>query len=238
MHSFRESLSQVARRHKTITVYATQPHEDLIDQFAERNATIVHRPLPEGYEVEFVVVSENEQFLGTMNLDTLGAMTTPPINPPWNPPQPALKRLFELLDDTVFASFDRRQMLAAAREIEERAWRINRGTLFTGFQRLSAMQAQLGVYRRLATETDLDVHVFGHADWRPPPISGATVHAETTAEIADFWFLLFDGGGDDLLKCALVAEERSRGAFYGFWTYDSTLVDELVEYVRETYVGR
>lgn len=37
--------------------------------------------------------------------------------------------------------------------------------------------------------------------------------------------------GDDRQKCALVAEQRGPGEFYGTWTYDPSLVDSAFEAV-------
>jgi len=54
-------------------------------------------------------------------------------------------------------------------------------------------------------------------------------------EIGRFWFQLFDGGGDDQSKCGLLVEERELGRFYGFWTYEREIVDEIIEYLRATY---
>lgn len=235
MYSFRDAIERVSRRHKTITVYAPEVQPDLVDQFGIRNATVVHRPLPPGHEQGFVVITERGEYLGSMSLDAFDALTAPPITPPWDR-DISLGRLYDLLDNTLFASFDRRQMLAATREIEDRAWRTGRGTLYAGFQRPEALAAQAGVYSRLATHTTLDIHVFLQADWSPPSIPGVTIHTIPAGEVGRFWFVLFDGGGTDDLKCGLVAEERSRGVYYGFWTYEPDLVDDLFAYVRETYV--
>lgn len=235
MRSFREALDQVGERHKVITVYATSPRPELAAQFETRNATVVYRRLPPGHEEGFVVITESGEYLGAMAIDTLDALTTPPIAPPWDR-EAGLGRLYDLLEDTLFASFDRRQMLATAREIEDRAWRTDRGTLYAGFQRPAAIEKQQVVYERLATDTRLDVHVFVHADWLPTSIPGATVHPTSAGEIGEFWFVLYDGGGDDDRKCGLVAEQRSRDTYYGFWSYEPDLVDELLVYVRETYV--
>ena len=60
--------------------------------------------------------------------------------------------------------------------------------------------------------------------------AGATGH-----ELGRFWFVAFDGGESELRTCALLAEEREPGAFYGFWTYDPALVGRLVDYLRRTY---
>ena len=235
MDAFRDAIDRVSRRHKTITVHAPTVHPELVDQFGTRNATVVHRPLPPGEERGFVVVTERGEFLGSMSLDALDALTRPPIAPPWDR-DIGLGRLYDLLESTLFASFDRRQMLATAREIEDRAWRTGRGTLYAGFQRPAALAGQTGVYHQLAIGSSLDVHLFVQTDWSPPEVPGATIHARSADEIGRYWFVLFDGGGDDDLKCGLVAEERSRGVYYGFWTYEPDLVDELLAYVRETYV--
>jgi DICT domain-containing protein len=45
----------------------------------------------------------------------------------------------------------------------------------------------------------------------------------------------FDGGDTEMESCALLAEERRDGEFYGFWTYDPSMVDELVAYLETTY---
>ncbi|WP_254663503.1 hypothetical protein [Haladaptatus sp. W1] len=57
-----------------------------------------------------------------------------------------------------------------------------RGTLHVGFQSLSAFRAQTDVYRRLARETTLDVHIYGRADWQPPRIRNTTYRAERRAK--------------------------------------------------------
>ena len=62
-----------------------------------------------------------------------------------------------------------------------------------------------------------------------------TIHVERSDEIRESWFVVYDGGGVDVNKCALVAEEREPRSFYGFWTYDPETVDWLLEYLSETY---
>ena len=48
--------------------------------------------------------------------------------------------MYEVLEETLFTSFDRRQLLGTAREIEDRAWRVGVGTLRVGFQRPGAFE--------------------------------------------------------------------------------------------------
>ena len=135
----------------------------------------------------------------------------------------------------------------------EDAYRLGRGTLRTGFQSLSALKAQREVYAALGTEDLLDVHVYGERDWSPdvPGVHAVSVGdaGDATDETSDpgrtgeigeigaFWFVVFDGGGDDQQACALVAEEDDPDveAFHGFWTYDAELVGDIDAYLEETY---
>ena len=57
-------------------------------------------------------------------------------------------------------------------------------------------------------------------------------HGHEDAEVKESWFVVFDGDGDDTHKAALVSEERDPGEFYGFWTYEPDLVNEVVAYFR------
>ncbi|WP_435318009.1 DICT sensory domain-containing protein [Haloarchaeobius sp. TZWSO28] len=133
------------------------------------------------------------------------------------------------LKETTFTSYDRDDMMAVTREIEDRAFRAGSGTLSAGFQQLSNFDDQTDVYRRLAT-TDLDLHVFGRPDGHTA-VDGVTVHGLDTEEIRRTWFVVFDGGGRPELKSALLAVERGAGAFYGTWSYDPAVVDEVTEHL-------
>jgi DICT domain-containing protein len=243
-----ESVIEAAERRQTSLVHYAPEPGDLADQFAARNVEIRHRRLPPGGPDPFVVVRRDGAFRGAVTVDDLRQFLWPPIRrpPDLETLSPAYRALFELLDDTVFASLRRRQLLATSREIEDRAWRTRRGTLHAGFQSASAFRAQRSVYRQLVAMGDLDVHVYvatdAPRDELDPDLDldadGATIHAE--AGIDRFWFLVFDGGGDDEQKCALVAEQRGADGggdedededaetYYGVWTYDPVLVDRAL----------
>ncbi|MFC4246609.1 DICT sensory domain-containing protein [Natribaculum luteum] len=233
--NFDRLLSTVERRRKTIVVYSSDD-DDVADGFEVRNASVEHRRLPDG-AAGFAVVRGRDGFAGAIGLGELEEFVEPPIYSPWDEAflTAEYRTLFELLDDSLFASLDRRQLLAATREIENRAWRVGRGTLRVGFQRLSILETQIDFYARLGAETALDVHVYGRDDWDPLEIPNTTVHAEPGDEIGSFWFLAFDGGDDETQACALLAKERAPGKFSGFWTYDPQIVDEMMTYVRNTY---
>lgn len=228
-------LAEAARRRRTLVVYAPDPTagDEVLDQFATRNVGVEHESIPAGGPGGFLVVRDDEGFVGSVGLDALTGPAAPPVAPTDGDlgPPPACRQALALLDDTLFTAFDRRQLLATTREIEDRALRVGTGTLRVGFQRLSAMRPQLRLYERLAAETELEIGIHGRRDWAPPALDGVTYHTGPVTEVGRFWFLAFDGGDDPDMACALVAEERSPGAFTGCWTYDPGLAEGLLAHL-------
>jgi DICT domain-containing protein len=137
------------------------------------------------------------------------------------------------LERTTFTSYGLRGMFAATREIEDRAWRVRRGRLRAGFQQVDALEQQKRVYRQLASA--LEVHAYAAPGVATPDLGDAVVHLDPAEEIARSWFVVYDGDGDPAHKCALVAEERGERTFSGFLTYEPSLVDEVDDYLAETY---
>lgn len=225
-------LAAVEDRHRTVTVYASDPPAGVLSQLSDRNITVEHEPIPPDGPAEFLLVRDRNGFVGSTGLDALDRLARPsPPEATEEPTLPASERaLLGLLDDTLFASLERRQLLAASREIEDRALRVGEGTLRVGFQRLSKLWHQWPLYRHLATETDLDIHLYGRTDWEPPELPSVTYHSDLP-DVGRFWFLAFDGGSNRTQRCSLVAEERSPGRFYGCWTYDPDLVGGLLDWL-------
>ena len=232
-----EFIREMEDRRKTVTVFAHRPQFGLGKFFGPRHVAIEHERLPSDDSEEFVTVSRGDEFLGSIALSSLVSLDAPAIHEPGSSDiaEADFRYLLELLDDTVFSSFDRRQMLATSREIEDRAVRAGKGTLYAGFQRLSALRDQTETYRAIGRVAGLDVHVYGEPDWDPPALPGVTVHGLLDDEVRDTWFVAYDGGGNALNKCALLAQEHAPGEFYGFWTYDPTLVDRIVDYVEGSF---
>lgn len=240
LNGLREAITETEQRRKTIEVHSSTANQadDIANQFATKNVSVTHSPLPSDAEVGFIIIRDAEgSFQGSLGLDTFDAMLSPEIKPPWvlAETDTAYSEIFGFLDNTVFSSYNRRQMLATAREIEERVWRIGAGTLYTGFQDDGALQAQTDVYERLAARGDLSVRLYVCAEWDVDGSEQLIVHAESADEIGAFWFVIFDGGGSELDKCALLAEERQPGQYYGFWTYDPELVNDLISYLEAQY---
>ena len=130
----------------------------------------------------------------------------------------------------------RTRMVGVSRTFERRALREGSGRLLAGFQTLSTLdesERTRTVYDRLA-ETGVDVTVCGYPDidLSNPPFE---VFEDTDETFRDYWFLLYDGDGNDARKCALVAKEAEPAMYDSFWTGDPETVDELFALVAETY---
>jgi len=221
-------LASVRDHSREFTVYRGDEQTDLETQFAAHSVEIAHRQLPPHGPEPFVIVEEDGEFAGAVPVGSLERLLEPPVV---RPPEPGdvsegYRVLFEILDETVFTAMGRRQLLTVSREIEERAFRTGAGTLRVGFQTLSAFEPQVEVYRTLATDTALDIHIYAVDDWSPPHISGVTYYdyAENTHE--RYWVLAFDGGGDESRACGLVAQQRG-DEYDGFWSDDPAVVADI-----------
>lgn len=224
--SFTETVADVERRRKRLGVFTHRPAVDLSERLGSRHVEVEFEPQPSPEYGGFVVVSEDDEYVGSVHITALDRLVGPRDSRPRTREfaESELRYLLDMLDDTVFSSLDRRRLLAASGEIEDRAMRVGRGTLAVGLQRLSGMESQLSIYPDLGGLGSLDVHVFGAADWKPSEMPGLQVHATDDPDIAERWFLAYDGGGDPWCECALVAREVEPGRYEGFWTYDPSLV--------------
>lgn len=203
LNALRDAITEIEQHRKTIEVYSptADPADEIADQFDTKNVSVHHTPLPSDTEEGFIIVRDaNGGFLGSLGLDTFEAMLSPEIQPPWVLAESDTEyaEIFDFLDNTVFSSYNRRQMLVAAREIEERAWRLGIGRLYTGFQDAAALQAQTDVYERLEDHEELSIQLYLSAEWEVDVSERLSVHAESTDEIGAFWFVIYDGGGSDL----------------------------------------
>lgn len=233
--SFGRILSAVANREKRVIVYAPDDSgSELADVLATRNLTIDHRQLPAISSEPFVVIRDDGEFQGTLSLADLLEFLTPPIRRPDDLDSLARKHrvVYELLDDTVFVSLDRRQLLATSRELEDRAWRTGRGRLHAGFQRPAAFEAQTDVYRELAT-TDIDIHLYVPGGVSTDALADTPVTLHTrNGDLERYWFILFDDGETGAQNCALIARETDDGRYQGLWTYNDELVAEAFKAVE------
>ncbi|WP_281195400.1 DICT sensory domain-containing protein [Halorubrum sp. F4] len=241
-----EIISGVEAREATLTVFDPDPTvaETLAEHFADRNLRVVaERPAegPTGYAVlerggEFVTATAIDELLPAgddapdddLADDGARADATP---------RRVGRPILDHLDETLFTSYSRADMVAASREIEDRAWRVGDGELHAGFQTLDVLTGESSTYDRLGEKERLAVHAYAAAEGNAPESSSFTVHIARTAEIRETWFVAYDGGGFDGAKCVLLAEEREPGRFYGFWSYDPDTVDRVIDYLTDRYWG-
>ena len=224
-------VREVRERDHRFTVYSRDDDAaDAADRFPNRNVEVVSRSLPAVGPEPFVVIETGGEFAGVVSLADVEGLIEPPIRRPESGEgvSEGYRVFFDVLDDTVFTSLRRTELLAVSGEIEERAYRVGTGTLHTAFQRAAAFRSRADVYRVLAAETDLDIDVYAADDGRGlPAIPGIAVHRLTDDPLERFWVVSFDGGGDDRYACGLVAEQHADG-YTGFWTDDATIVARIV----------
>lgn len=221
-------LDEIRSQDRRLVVYG-EDDSGLADRFASHDVSVVHRDLPPEVPEPFVVVEEDGTFAGAIALSSLTTLLEPPITRPGEREDISVgyRVLFDALDDTVFTAMNRRQLLAVSREIEDRAFRAGTGTLTVSFQALSIFESQEAVYRTLATETDLEIHIYGRDDWDPPEIPGITYHGHADETLASYWLLAFDSHDEDGQASGLVAEQRGK-EYRGFWTDDPDLLAEAL----------
>ncbi|MFB6307690.1 MAG: DICT sensory domain-containing protein [Haloarculaceae archaeon] len=237
--TFHEIIERVNGRKRTLSLYNLDVPpgtlDPVVNYFEPQQVRIRRRETETGHPTNFAVLHDGPEFIaaadlrdlhGWVSLDSgLHTRSFADIEYP---------DILEHVDDTTFTEFGKRRMILASREIEKAAYRGEVGELHTGFQRLALLQSQRSIYTRLG-ESDLDVHVYGLPDWEPPEEMGVIAHGIDTAEIAESWFVVYDGGGDETKACALLAEEVGENVYSGFWTYDADLVGEIYRHLTDTY---
>ncbi|MFC7236179.1 DICT sensory domain-containing protein [Halosegnis marinus] len=233
--SLTELIRGVEDHEKTLTVFNSDADavETIRAQFGDRNLTVTGESTPSGTPGSFVVLSKDDEFVTAASISEVlsdRADTDPEFA------EDAYRPILDHLDETMFTSYDTEQMIAASREIEDRAWRLGKGELHAGFQKLSILSPQMDVYEQLASKEGLKVHAYAAPDTEVPDHdTDLTIHVERADEIRESWFVVYDGAGVDVNKCALLAEEREPRSFYGFWTYDPETVDWILDYLETSY---
>jgi DICT domain-containing protein len=235
--SLTELIEGVEAHEKTLRVFNADP--DVVDtlaaQFGDRNLTVTAETTSSGGPEAFVVLSQDDAFVTAASVASVLADETRAETEPGFAAD-SYRPILDHLDETLFTSYDTQQMIAASREIEDRAWRMGKGALHAGFQTLSILEPQMDVYTRLAENERLDVHAYASPDTDVPKHdTDLTIHVERSDEIRRSWFVVYDGAGIDVNKCALLAEERAPRTFYGFWTYDPDTVDWIIDYLETAY---
>ncbi|POG56099.1 DICT sensory domain-containing protein [Haloferax marisrubri] len=232
--SLSELISGVAASERTLTVFNPTPGvvERLAEHFADRNVSVESASSDEGPS-NYAVLGTGDKFHTAVSVDDLLARPED-VKPGFE--RDSYAPVLDHLDETLFTSYDRQQMLNATREIEDRAWRVGAGQLHSGFQSGENLRPQLETYRRLGSRDDLSVHAYIYPNGEVPQADQFQLHLARSDEIRRSWFVAYDGNGVGDYKCALVAEETEPGfGFTGFWTYDPSTVDYIVNHLVSSY---
>jgi DICT domain-containing protein len=237
----RTTIDAVRRLEKDLVLFNVDSGEGIADRvaafFDTQNVRITEAHTASGKPEDIAVLSVDGGVLAVVDVSVLRALVdqqhTGPDDLGFSDTE--YEEILGYLKETTFTSYDSEQLLYASREIEDRARRVGQGTIHAGFQRCSLMADQDGIYRNLANH-GIEVHAYGMADVPPPDLGSGHVHPVDTDEIAKTWFVVFDGGGDDTQKSALLAEELEADTFYGVWTYDAGIVDRVVAYLDRRYL--
>jgi DICT domain-containing protein len=238
----RETIAFINSFEKELRLFNFDPSDptvsDLETFFDTQNIRITTHRTTSGAPTDVAVLSNGDKVLEMTSRETLRELVghSQPRGGRVGVADAEFDRLLDPIKETTFTSYSTQQMFYASREIEDRAHRTGEGTIHTGFQRCSAMADQQGTYRDLARR-GVTVHAYGVPDVAPPDLVDGHVHQIQTAEIADFWFVVFDGGDQQTQKCALIAEQRGEDAFYGAWTYDAAIVDTVCDYLQGAYLS-
>jgi len=232
-----ELIAGVEDHEKTLTVFNADESvtAELRERFADRNIRVASETTGSGRPGEFLTLSDDN---GVHTAADLGSFFETLDSRTREMSDDGRQSILDHLDETLFTSWSIGRMVAASREIEDRAWRVGHGSLHAGFQTLSTLQGELDLYEGLG-DSDVDVHAYAVPDIAPPEHSTFQLHLDRSEEIARSWFVVFDDGTDDSdhasQKCALLAEEREPRQFYGFWTYDPATVDWIVDHLESRY---
>jgi len=234
-------IEYVKGNEKTLTVFNPPARStlvgDLREYFRTQNVTVRSQQTASGEPTGIAVLTLDDEVLASVPLDQLeelidgGALRHDGVGVD----DIKYHEILSHLKETTFTSYSKRQMVLISHEIEDRALRVNNGRLLTGFQYNSKLLDQRTLYERLGT-TNLDIHTFAVPDGPTVDIEGVTHHAESIEEIERSWFVVFDGGGHERYKTALLATEKAPNRFYGFWSDDPGIVDRIDDYLDRAYV--
>jgi hypothetical protein len=236
----RDSIEYIRHREKELRLFNVGPTERIDEElrayFETLNVRITVGRTTSGKPEGVAVLSNATEVLALVDVASLRELLedAPTGAGQFGITDGKYEGILRHLKETSFTSYDTEQLLYASREIEDRARRVGRGTIHAGFQQCSVMAEQRSVYTDLARR-GVSVHAYGVPDATPPDFGSGHIHAVSTDEIAETWFVVFDGGGDDMQKTALLAHEHDENAFYGTWTYDPGIVDRVLAHLNRTY---
>ncbi|WP_232702257.1 histidine kinase [Halobacterium wangiae] len=226
-----EIVDLVDERELTLTLYNDDAGDgmrgDIRSYFQVQSVELRRATTDDGRPRNFFVLHDRDHFVDATSLASLYRVIRPDseLLDVVDPAVIEYPDLLRQIDQTVFTDYGRPRMTIASREIEEFAYRHG-GSLHAGFQVYSNLKPQYALYDRIA-RAGVDTHLYGAPDWHVPS-EVHDLHEYADDEITSTWFVVLDAERD-AEKRALLAEERERDQFYGFWTFDAEIVDTILD---------
>jgi hypothetical protein len=216
-----DSIEYIRHREKELRLLNVDPtdgiHEELGAFFETQNVRITVDRTVSGKPEEVAVLSNATEVLAVVDVSTLrGLLKAVPTGAgDLGIADREYESVLRHLKETTFTSYDTQQLLYASREIEDRARRVGQGSIHTGFQRCSVIAEQRSIYADLARR-GVSVHAYGVPDATPPDLSSGHVHTVSTDEVAETWFVVFDGGGNNTQRvlCSPANATRTRSTAF------------------------
>jgi hypothetical protein len=81
----------------------------------------------------------------------------------------------------------------------------------------------------------MTVHSYGVPDGTPSDSGTNHMSNTLTSEIAETWFVIFDAGGHNSQKTALLAHKHDQNEFYGVCMSDLGFVDHILDHFNHSY---
>lgn len=228
-------VHRVEKRPLTLSVYNPDVGEsvlgDIQSYFAVQTVDLQRAATDDGQPRNFAVLHDGDEFVAAIDLQSLYRVVRAglPLLTLDEPNDVKYPDVVREIDQSVFTDYGRARMVTASREIEGAAAQYG-GRLHLGFQRLSNLQPQYRFYDRLV-ESGVETHIYGESNW-DVPIEAHTVHAFGDPEATKTWFVVLDTESSEY-RHALLAEERSVNKFYGFWTFETDIVDAILARLTE-----
>ena len=223
---FADLFGRVAERRRQLVFYNVEDRSEAVERIIEyvgAHDVDTEYTTDETIPEPTVVVLDGDQQLSVDCIETVAdyidaweSELTTGEEPP---------SLFAALDETVFRSRNKRQLILSSRLIENRAATVGHGRLSAGFQQLSLSRPQLPFYKRLPEP--ITISLYGEADWLPPADSEIESYEPELKEQSDYWWVIYDGTDQPDRHAALLARERTPGEYTGFWTYREPIVTAL-----------
>ncbi|WP_233562759.1 DICT sensory domain-containing protein [Haloarcula sp. Atlit-120R] len=158
-------LRRFERSDVAVTVYGPSEATAVVERLESQGLTATWRRLLTGQQDAFAVIRRDGVFAEAIPLTALQAflckltVRSGDSGPPDS--DPGRQLLYSALANTLLSSLTPAQLLETSHEFEDRAYRVGEGTLRVSFQSLSIFRSQRARYETLASDTTLDIHVYG-----------------------------------------------------------------------------